>query len=138
MAAPLDARIEALTRDQLATLVRRLVRHDPDLEDLVHLPLPGEASRVDGGRIRDQVGRNVQGIGWDWRASSRAERELWPIVMTGRKLADWVEPASRAPLRRPRTAEDLLGEVDSVQFWVGRRFRSDSWDLARGRLSGVA
>ena len=88
VADPLDARLAELDRDQLAAVVRRLVRHDQDLEDLVHLPLPGERTRVDPRRIRDQVTRIVRGIGWDWRASSRAETELWPIVTTGEQLVE--------------------------------------------------
>lgn len=88
MADPLDARLAELDRDQLAAVVRRLVRHDQDLEDLVHLPLPGERTRVDPRRIRDQVTRIVRGIGWDWRASSRAETELCPVVTTGKQLVE--------------------------------------------------
>ena len=88
MTDSLDVRLAALDRDQLEEMVRRLVRHDPDLEDLVHLPLPGERVAVDESRVREQVNRIVRGIGWDWRASSRAEGELWPLVVTGRRLVD--------------------------------------------------
>lgn len=88
MADALDSRLDGLDREQLVAVVRRLVRHDPDLEDLVHLPLPGEPPRVDVEQIRLHVTRIVSSIGWDWRASSRAETELWPIVTSGRQLLD--------------------------------------------------
>ncbi len=89
---PLDPRLAALDRDQLEALVRRLVSREPDLEDLVHLPLPGERQRADGRHMAAQVSRILLTMGDDWRASSRAERELWPLVEIGTQYLDQGAP----------------------------------------------
>ena len=78
--SPLTPRLAALNRDQLVALVERLVARHPDLADLAHLPLPGEVKRADGEGVRAHVTRILLTMGDDWRASSRAQYELFPIV----------------------------------------------------------
>ena len=78
--SPLTPRLATLNRDQLVALVERLVARHPDLADLAHLPLPGEAKRADGEGVRAHVTRILLTMGDDWRASSRAQYELFPIV----------------------------------------------------------
>src|SRR5690606_9452665 len=63
--------------------VRRLLARDPDIEDLVHLPLPGEVQRADRRHLAAQVTHILRTMGDDWRASTRAERQLWPLVEIG-------------------------------------------------------
>ncbi len=77
---PLETRLAALNRDQLATLVERLVARHPDLADLAYLPLPGEVRRADGAGVLTHVTRILLTMGDDWRASSRAQYELFPIA----------------------------------------------------------
>ncbi len=79
----LNTRLATLDRDQLEALVRRLVNRQPDLVDLVHLPLPGEARPADGRHIVAQVTEILVTMGDDWRASTRAEAALWPLVELG-------------------------------------------------------
>jgi len=79
----LDERLDELDRDQLEALVRRLLARAPELADLVYLPLPGEQEAVDGTRIASQVAGILLTMGDDWRASTRAERELWPLIELG-------------------------------------------------------
>ncbi|HNC94546.1 MAG TPA: hypothetical protein PKW90_00405 [Myxococcota bacterium] len=76
-------RLSTLSRDQLVALVERLVARHPDLEDLVNLPLPGEARRADAASVHAQVTRILRNMGDDWRASWRAQYELFPIVAIG-------------------------------------------------------
>lgn len=80
---PVGHRLSTLTRDQLVALVERLVARHPDLEDIVNLPLPGEARRADAASVHAHVTRILRNMGDDWRASSRAQRELFPIVAMG-------------------------------------------------------
>ncbi|MDP2306776.1 MAG: hypothetical protein Q8P18_12195 [Pseudomonadota bacterium] len=79
----LTTRLATLTRDQLAALVERLVARHPDLEDLAHLPLPGEIKRADGAGVRAHVTGILRTMGDDWRASTRAQYELDPIIAMG-------------------------------------------------------
>ena len=79
----LDARLDSLDRDQLAALVRRLLLHSPELEDLVHLTLPGEEVPPDPRGIAAQATAVLLGMGSDWRASTLAERQLAPLVDIG-------------------------------------------------------
>lgn len=79
----LPTRLSTLTRDQLVALVERLVARHPDLEDLVNLPLPGEVRRADAASVHAHVTRILLHMGDDWRASSRAQYELFPIVAMG-------------------------------------------------------
>lgn len=83
MTTPLTTRLSTLTRDQLVALVERLVSRHPDLEDLVNLPLPGEVRRADAASVHAHVTRILLAMGDDWRASSRAQYELYPIVAMG-------------------------------------------------------
>lgn len=83
MPSPLISRLANLTRDQLSALVERLVARHPDLEDLVHLPLPGEVKRADGAAVSGHVMGILRKMGDDWRASSRAQYKLDPIVEMG-------------------------------------------------------
>lgn len=78
--SPITPRLAALNRDQLVALVERLVARHPDLADLAQLPLPGEVKRADGAGVRAHVTRILLTMGDDWRASSRAQYELFPIV----------------------------------------------------------
>ncbi len=77
------SRLSTLTRDQLVALVERLVDRHPDLEDLVSLPLPGEARQADAAPVHAHVTRILRTMGDDWRASSRAQYALFPIVEMG-------------------------------------------------------
>ncbi len=152
MADSLDSRLDGLDRDQLIAVVRRLVGHDPDLEDLVHLPLPGEPPRVDAERVRLHLARIVRSIGWDWRASSRAETELWPIVTSGRQLLDQGAPDEARTVFRV-TIETILrhytdfrdnesevaGIVDACVGGLGACLeRADSPDVRAGLLHEIA
>jgi tetratricopeptide (TPR) repeat protein len=83
MSTPLAARLASLDRDQLVAILERLVAQQPELADLVHLPLPGEKGPPDGAAIRAQVARIVLTMGDDWMASTRAEGELWPVIEVG-------------------------------------------------------
>jgi|GEM_PF-1834032 len=79
----LTARLASLNRDRLVAIIERLVAQQPELEDLVLLPLPGEKGPPDGAAIRAQVERIVLTMGDDWMASTRAEGELWPVIEVG-------------------------------------------------------
>ncbi len=83
MPAPLPTRLAPLTRDQLVALVERLVARHPDLVDLINLPLPGEVQRAEAPSVQAHVTRILLTMGDDWRASSRAQYELFPIVAVG-------------------------------------------------------
>lgn len=83
MAEALQRRLTTLTRDQLVALVERLVARHPDLADLAQLPLPGEVQRADGASVRAHVTRILLTMGDDWRASTRAQYDLDPIVAMG-------------------------------------------------------
>lgn len=84
----LDLRLAALDRDQLEALVRRLLAREPDIEDLVHLPLPGEVQRVDKGPVAAQVTHILRTMGDDWQASTRAQCMLWPVVEVGEQYLE--------------------------------------------------
>lgn len=83
-----DARLAGLDRDQLLVIVWRLLHHQPDLEELVHLPLPGERRGADRNHIRAMVGFVLSSMGDDWRASARARSELRPLVELGSQYLD--------------------------------------------------
>lgn len=78
-----DERLGSLDCDQLEALVRRLLEHRPELEDVIHLPLPGEQLQVDPTLITGQVRRILRNMGSDWQASYRTQFELHPIVAVG-------------------------------------------------------
>lgn len=80
---PLSTRLATLTRDQLVALAERLIARHPDLADLAQLPLPGEVQRADGASVRAHVTRILLTMGDDWRASTRAQYDLDPIVAMG-------------------------------------------------------
>ena len=79
----IDARLQALERGQLIEVIQRLLKSAPDLDDLVFLPVAGEQKPVDAQHIRVQVAGILVNMGDDWRASTRAEQELWPLVAIG-------------------------------------------------------
>ncbi len=83
-----DARLQALDRPQLVEVIQRLLKSAPDLDDLVFLPVAGEQEPVDAEHIRAQVAGILRNMGSDWRASSRAERGLWPLVAIGTQYLD--------------------------------------------------
>ncbi|MFT7519569.1 MAG: tetratricopeptide (TPR) repeat protein [Kiritimatiellia bacterium] len=80
---PVGIRLQALDRGQLVEVIQRLLKSAPDLNDLVFLPVSGEQNAVDAHRIRVQVAGILSNMGDDWRASSRAEQDLWPLVAIG-------------------------------------------------------
>lgn len=82
-APTVDERLGSLDRDQLEALVRRLLEHRPELEDVLHLPLPGEQLQVDPAYISGQVRRILHNMGSDWQASYRSQFELDPIKSVG-------------------------------------------------------
>ena len=82
-APTVEKRLGSLDRDQLEALVRRLLEHRPELEDVIHLPLPGEQLQVDPMLITGQVRRILHKMGSDWQASYRTQFELHPIVAVG-------------------------------------------------------
>ena len=76
----LDARLRKLTNNQLIEVIERLLNRAPELTDLVHLPVRGEAADIDTTHIANQVRDILWNMGDDWRASSRAEVALWPLL----------------------------------------------------------
>jgi hypothetical protein len=86
--ARLGARLQALDHAQLVEVIQRLLERAPDLYDLVFLPVTGEQKPVNAEHIRIQVAGILLNMGDDWRASTRAERELWPVVAIGTQYLD--------------------------------------------------
>ncbi len=86
--ATTDARLQALDRPQLIQVIRRLLKSAPDLEDLVFLPVTGEDQPVNAKYICVQVTGILLNMGDDWRASTGAEQELWPLVAIGTQYLD--------------------------------------------------
>lgn len=72
-----------LSDQELQALVERLVDHHPDLAALIEAPPSGDPERVDGEAVRRRVEHILRTMGDDWRASTRAQFELLPVVAMG-------------------------------------------------------
>lgn len=116
--SPLDTRLDALDRDQLVALVHRLVDHAPALEELAHLPLPGEREPVEGAVIGRQVAQILGSMRFEWRAAGPARRELWPLVALG---SSYVEPGD---IRDARTV--FLAVIHGIQAYYHRIWDEES------------
>ena len=103
----LTARLASLNRDRLVAIIERLVAQQPELADLVLLPLPGEKGPPDGAAIRAQVERIVLTMGDDWMASTRAKGELWPVIAVGNAY----RAEGRIEDRQVRSWQDDMGST---------------------------
>jgi uncharacterized Zn finger protein len=57
---PPEDRLEEMSKADLITLIRRMFKVDPDLEDLLDLPLPGSATRpLDESQFQRQVTKAI-------------------------------------------------------------------------------
>ena len=116
-----DDRLRSLDRDQLMAVVRRLLEHRPELEDVIQLPLPGEQFRVDPENIAGQVRRILRNMGSDWRASYRAQFELNPIVSVGDGYLDQnlVEDARGVYVAVAKTILDVYTQIRDEESEIG-------------------
>ena len=69
---PPEDRLEGMSKADLITLIQRMLKADPDLEDLLDLPLPGSSTKpLDETQFQRQVTKAING-GWlPMRAGSR-------------------------------------------------------------------
>jgi len=118
---PLDTRLQALDRSQLAEVIHRLLASAPDLDDLVFLPVTGERKTVDAQHIHIQVTGILLNMGDDWRASTRAEQELWPLVAIGTQYLE------RGALTDART---VFNAIITTTLTYYERLRDEESEIA--------
>jgi uncharacterized Zn finger protein len=82
---PLERLLERLSKDELIVIVRRMVRRDPNLEDLVELPVPGgpSARLLDAQVIRRQVIAAFDVDPYEWGVAFSIREVLLPLVELG-------------------------------------------------------
>ncbi len=83
--APLERTLERLSKEELIVVIRRMVRRDPNLEDLVELPVPGgpSARLLDAQIIRRQVAAAFDVDPHEWGVAFAVKEALLPLVELG-------------------------------------------------------
>ncbi|HEV8191475.1 MAG TPA: SWIM zinc finger family protein, partial [Ktedonobacterales bacterium] len=82
---PLERMLERLSKEELIVVVRRMVRRDPNLEDLIELPVPGGPSTrlLDAQIIRRQVTAAFDVDPYEWGVAFGIKEALLPLVELG-------------------------------------------------------
>jgi uncharacterized Zn finger protein len=90
---PPEDRLEEMSKAELIVLIRRMLKTDPDLEDLLDLPLPGSSAKpLDESQFQSQVTKAInRGLGWDEAAGVVGDLE------TLRELAETYAEAQDIP-----------------------------------------
>ena len=121
MATTLDRR----SKPELIDLIGKMVERYPDLEMLVELPVPGEATSkpVDAESIRRQIQRVLSSAGYEWSAASEVALDLGNVVDVGDgyvEREDWrnaaivYETVIREVLDQYQTMQDEEGDLNEV------------------------
>jgi uncharacterized Zn finger protein len=121
MATTLDRR----SKPELIDLIGKMVERYPDLELLVELPVPGEATSkpVDAESIRRQIQRVFSSAGYEWGTASEVAVDLGNVVDVGDgyvEQEDWrnavivYETVMREVLDQYPTLQDEEGDLNEV------------------------
>lgn len=88
------------TKEQLIAIIRQMLRHDPDLETLLDMPVAGSTgdAKPDAGYFRQQAEQAfLQGAAsGDWRASYGISHQLSALAGAGDDYLEAREPESAA------------------------------------------
>ncbi len=128
---PLTESLADRSREDLISLIVRMVTRYPDLERLVLLPTPGSPGKgsanvptVDERVIRQQARSAFVSVDrWDWHAAAGAISELYPLMELGRSYVDvghWADALTVYTTVAEEACEVLLefndeeGEIGSL------------------------
>ena len=89
-----EDRLEEMSKADLITLIRRMFKADPDLEDLLDLPLPGSSAKpLDEIQFQRQVTKAIHGDSGSWNEGAGVVGDLEPL----RDLAETYAEAQDIP-----------------------------------------
>jgi uncharacterized Zn finger protein len=86
---PLEDRLEGMSKADLITLIRRMLKTDPDLEDLLDLPLPGSSAKpLDESQFQRQVTKAINRGSGGWDEAAGVVGDLEPLRDLAETYAD--------------------------------------------------